>query len=341
MRYVPVQDAVRRWRVYLQMTVPALVRATRSRVSERTIRQLESGKPQKYLQFATVGELAKAFSRQGKPCRPEYLAWHVRRDGTIQPAPSPDPTLDGAPAPEPPADLLGEPAVTASTARKAEKKQSPPAVDVPAVEPSEAGETLSRAFTRQVARERAMGRHADTVTLGDASYPLVGLQLLQEIEQVYMEKEGQLFVIAGQVVEQRAIPDKAAAELGAELGRGAGYYLVAREVQGRTDDGDAQRLTVYPTVYAPLGAHGKLLTRCWSEKLPVTVLAKLVTTKPRAGVGEERWVGFFGLEPGKKKPRAWAFVAVDVLVEEPKSDIPKKRSSGKAPVFAPGGIRIR
>jgi hypothetical protein len=186
--------------------------------------------------------------------------------------------------------------------------------------------------------ERAIGRHRDTVTLPSGSYPLVGVDWMQEIEGRYAEFLDQTFAACGLITDQRPIPTKAAVRLDAEQGRGAGCFKIERTATGTDANGNRQSVSVFPTVFAPKGDHGKQLMTCHRERVPVTVLRHLKVDERNGLKGEDRWEGYFSFEAGKPKPRSWAFVVDEVIVENGTQE--RKKQKKRAPIMAPGDIQI-
>jgi hypothetical protein len=317
MSWVPKPDALRRWREFRQMTAKELIAATRNGVKERTIRQLESKQPQKTVEDLTVRALAKALCEPAKGivCHPEFLAWWRERNGTLRDADPKliDPSLATAP------------------------KTAPLVVEEPPADPSPAAKR--RALTTNAERERNIGRHRDTVKLSSGDYPLVGCDWLQEIEHQFAEYVGQTFAIAGLVSDQRVIPAKAADRLKADVGRGAAYFKIVRKASGTDDDGLTDAVTLFPTVFAIRGEHGKALSRCLKDKVPVTVLVHIVTTERKVEPGGDRWEGYFVFEVGRPTPKLWAFVVDEVHVDEPAAQPTSKRKRAAAQL-APGGVPL-
>jgi hypothetical protein len=312
MAWVPKRGAVARWRVFHRMTTVELVTATKGLVKDRTIRELESNQPRPTMNDETVRALSKAFTRDGIICHPEFLASWRRDDGTLQ-EPDPDlvdPTLPRSKAPPP--DESDAP--TSAAAKR-------------------------RALTMNAERERNIGRHRDTVELPSGKYPLIGCDWLQELENQFADHIGQTFAVAGAVTDQRAIPSKAAAILQADTGRGAAQFKIVRKASGEDPDGQPDSVPLFPTVFAIRGEHGKALSRCLKEKLPVTVLVHIVTTKRKVEPGADRWEGFFFFEVGRPTPKLWALIVDSVIVAE-ETELAKKPKRKPVGLAAPGGVPL-
>ena len=362
--WIPKPGALRRWRDFRRLTVPDLCKRTRNKngrhgVNERTVRKLESKKPYKTIQDATVGALVKALTDEGAGivCRPEFLAWWRNSDGTIAPGDPKwiDPTLSAAVAVSPTAPIKRKSPATASTSvtpapvdteiarqfKAALKRRPRGAPQAPvSVESEPSGLELQRPLTSNAEVERAIGRHADVVTLPTGTYPLVGCDWLHELETQYAEYVGKTFAVVGLVRDTRPIPQRAVTVLNAESGRGATYVKIGRIASGRDSHGGSHHIDVWPTVFAPKGEHGKALLAAHREKLLVTVLVRIVIAERKVGATrDDTWEGFFWYEKGKPSPKPWAFVSDEVITGE--VFVQPSRSGGKRrPVFAPGGIQI-
>lgn len=306
MPWIPKPGALRRWRDFRRLTVPELCKRTRNKqgrhgVTERTVRLLESKKPQGSMQDSTVSALVKALSdaTAGIVCHPEFLATWQNSDGTMESTAANliDPTLPAAPAPT-------KPSVAAKTI---ELK--------PVVVREPSGLEIQRPLTSNAEIERAIGRHADTVTLRSGTFPVVGCDWLHELETQYADHLDRTFAITGDVRDTRPIPARAVAVLGAESGRGAAYVKIGRIATGRDSQGQNHKVDVWPTVFAPRGEHGKALLRAHKENRRVTVLVHIVIAERKVGATrDETWEGFFWYEKGKPSPKPWAFVADEVII---------------------------
>lgn len=319
--WIPIPGALRRWREFRRMTQRQLSAATgRAGVKERTIRKMESNDPQETAEDDTIRGLAKALCDREKQivCHPEFLARWLNSNGTFDVFDVSDPTL----APAPP------PAVAANTG---------------SVVVSGDIEPKRRKLTANAEVERAIGRHRDLVTLPSGTFPLIGVDWMQEIEGRYAEFVGQTFATCGLITDQRPIPAKAAMRLGAEQGRGAGCFKIERTASGVDKDGSPCSVPVFPTVFAPKGEHGKQLMNAHRERTPVTVLVHLRVSERNGLKGEDRWEGYISFEAGKPKPRSWAFVVDDVIAGDTRAaekKVAKKKSKKPVPQSAPSDIQI-
>jgi hypothetical protein len=199
--------------------------------------------------------------------------------------------------------------------------------------------TKRRALTTNAERERNIGRHRDVVELPSGTYPLIGCDWLQELENQFADHAGKTFAVAGMVGDQKPIPAKAAAVLDADVGRGAAYFKIVRTASGIGPDEQQDSVPLFPTVFATRGEHGKTLSRCLKEKLPVTVLVHIVTTQRKVESSADRWEGFFFFEVGRPSPKLWALVVDEVIVAE-EAELVTKPKRRQVALAAPGGVPL-
>ncbi|MGZ6235499.1 MAG: hypothetical protein ACXWNH_19420 [Vulcanimicrobiaceae bacterium] len=169
-------------------------------------------------------------------------------------------------------------------------------------------------LVRRADIERELGRHAEVLTLPSGTYPLVGLEMFKECSARYAELASEMFALSGELKDYKAIPQLAANLLKAERGRGAASFYILRNIRGTTRDGKSKSTAFYATVFAPKGVHGKQLIRCQKEKLPVTVLARIVVAEP-----DGEWKGFTIIEK-KQRHWSWAFIVDDVVASTPSTN---------------------
>src|SRR5579859_4330782 len=154
MAWVPKQDALRRWRDFRHLTLKELAR--KSKVSERTLRHMESDAPQNsvrgYVMERLAGGLSDPASRNLERekdriiCKPGFLAWWQRTDGTYEELGADDPTLKGKRKPKPP-------------------KATRVAAAADPDEPEPSSGPRKRTITERAEIERALNLHGVTVTL--------------------------------------------------------------------------------------------------------------------------------------------------------------------------------
>lgn len=307
MPWVPKEGALRRWRDFRQLTLKQL--AQKSKVSERTIRHIESAAHKEsvrgYIMERLAAGLSDPSSRNAERekarvvCKPGYLAWWRKTDGTFEDLAGDDPTWKGKRKPKPP---------------KAVRTATDP-------EPDEAVETSGpkkRTITERAEIERSVNLHAVMVPIEGGSYPLVGADRLQELDVAYADPDNaqQTFLLAGLIEDYAAIPVRAVGVLSADRGKGAAYFKVSRKIEGRDSEGFDRQAKFYVTAFAAKGEHGKELIRRHKARQPAVILARIFVGEPRKGeTPAEDWKGFFIFET-RPTPKSWAFVVDRVLSAE-------------------------
>jgi len=267
------KGALRRLRSGMRMTVQTL--AAQSKVGERTLLRWESKHPPTSLQDGCVRNVASKLKvwdeteSRFRSGRPEDFAdW---------------------------SDDLE------SRTSKPRRVPAEPLMD------DDSGGPREGTLARRADIERELGRHAEVITLPSGTYPLVVLEMFKECSARYAELASEMFALSGELKDYRAIPQQAATLLKAERGRGAASFYILRNIRGTTRDGKTKSTAFYATVFAPKGAHGKQLIRCQKEKLPVTVLARIVVAEP-----DGDWKGFTIFEK-EQRHWSWAFVVDEVV----------------------------
>ena len=287
MTWVPKPEALARWRNFRRMKVEELAKL--ANVSVRSIGRLESENERpKTCRDELVEDLAKGLSDKKITCKPDYLFYWRRHDGTFDAEPDDDPTLPKKPA---------------------RKTAAKPSSDKSEAEPA----AKKRTITQNAALERKLGLHDQTVSVGKTALRLVGAHRLQRIEAEYVDLQGSRFAIIGSVDDCRPIPPVALDELKAERGRGGRQFKVTRVVEGVHDDGEPVSFEVYATVFASDPALSAELLRCHEEGIAVTIETKLVVA-----LAHDDWRGFFHYEGPRSRPspKEWALVATGVQADE-------------------------
>jgi len=162
---------------------------------------------------------------------------------------------------------------------------------------------LPRAATlgRRAARERALGRDAETLALADGTtVPLLGPTLLRRLHIACAAHADQRLAIRGVAKEAEPLPARAAPVLDARVGEGA-RFLVARTV--------ARGVPFYVTVFSRDLAQTTPLLDAVERGARVTLLARVHVAPPDPATD---WKGFFVFEK-KPKPHPFALVVTHVL----------------------------
>jgi transcriptional regulator with XRE-family HTH domain len=148
-------------------------------------------------------------------------------------------------------------------------------------------------LARRAKREQELGRAQEIVRVGDRDYELVGPTLLKRCFTACATVQDRVFAVSGAVKDYQALPQRAAAVLGARVGHGA-RFLLARTV--------AKGVPFYVTVFTRNLRHTERLIALGEENQATTVIVRLVVAEPEGG-----WKGFFIFEK-KPKPHAFALV---------------------------------
>ncbi|HZS38039.1 MAG TPA: helix-turn-helix domain-containing protein [Polyangia bacterium] len=144
-------------------------------------------------------------------------------------------------------------------------------------------EALTGPAMRMVQREVRLGFDKPTIELDGEVHKVLGFAAMHDCELHYEQLE-ELFVVTGTIRELRPIPVDVGELLGAELGRGAAYARIRRDISGLGEHGEDQPLQT--TVFAPSGADGDRLNHCFRQGIPVKVKVTIVvrhTDDPRRG----------------------------------------------------------
>jgi transcriptional regulator with XRE-family HTH domain len=152
----------------------------------------------------------------------------------------------------------------------------------------------SSTLLRRAEREQELGR--DHEALGGV--PLVGPTLLKRCHAACAAVAGERFAFAGVVKEYDALPARAAAALGVEVGQGA-RFLLARNV--------ARGVPFYATVFTRSLEHTRTLIDHGEAKSRAELIAR-VLVHPAEG----DWKGFFIYEK-RPRPHPFAFVVEELL----------------------------
>jgi transcriptional regulator with XRE-family HTH domain len=153
-------------------------------------------------------------------------------------------------------------------------------------------------LARRAHRERELGRDGEMIETRRGRVELLGPTLLKRCHAACATVAGQRFAIAGVVKDYEALPARAAAVLGVEVGHGS-RFLVARTV--------ARGVPFYATVFTQRLAHTQALLRAGEAKSRTTVVARVIVAKPAGD-----WKGFFIFEK-RPKPHPFAFVVEEML----------------------------
>jgi hypothetical protein len=153
-------------------------------------------------------------------------------------------------------------------------------------------------LARRAHRERELGRDGEMVETRGRRVELVGPTLLKRCHAACATVAGERFAVAGVVKDYEALPARAAAVLGVEVGHGS-RFLIARTV--------ARGVPFYATVFTRRLAHTQALLRAGEAKARATVIVRVVVENP---AGE--WKGFFIFEK-RPKPHPFAFVVEELV----------------------------
>ena len=152
----------------------------------------------------------------------------------------------------------------------------------------------SGTLSRRAKREQELGRGGEQL----GGVELCGPTLLKRISAACAAAEGQRLAVAGLVKEYEALPARAAAVLGVEVGRGARFLLFRNVARG---------VPFYATVFTRNLEHTRALIERGEQHARAAVIARVVVRAP-----DGDWKGFFIFEK-RPKPHPFAFVVEELL----------------------------
>lgn len=153
-------------------------------------------------------------------------------------------------------------------------------------------------LARRARREQELGRDGETIATTSGRYALVGPTLLKRCHAACATVADERFAVSGVLKDYDALPARAAAVLGVEVGRGA-RFLLARNV--------ARGVPFYATVFTRRLDHTRRLIDLAEAEARATVLARVVVKEPA-----DDWKGFFIFEK-RPKPHPFAFVVEHIV----------------------------
>ncbi len=259
--------------------------ASRSGVSDRQIRAIESTRPPKTIQMRTIRDLSGALK-----CEREQIATWVEHEITAEPEPK------AAPAPAHVAVQKNSEPPKAKRGQKKKAEHEPEARDPEVVERGK----LPRASTlaRRAAMERQAKIAARSLACADgAAVEVIGFDRLYELDTAFAASERERFGVEGAVAEHRAIPRYVEPILDVKSGVGAQFLLVRK----------VAREPLYLSVFTRSPDHTKKLIEAERAARPVSAIVRVVVARPH---GE--WKGFFIFEK-QPRPHPWALLIEELI----------------------------
>jgi transcriptional regulator with XRE-family HTH domain len=150
---------------------------------------------------------------------------------------------------------------------------------------------------RRAQREQELGRDGEELITERGRFERLGPTLLKRCHAACAAVKGHTFAVSGSVKDYEALPARAAAVLGVEVGHGS-RFLIARNV--------AKGVPFYATVFTRTLAHTRALLDAAEEKSKITLLVRVEVRPPL-----DDWKGFFIFEK-RPKPHPFAFVVEEL-----------------------------
>lgn len=155
--------------------------------------------------------------------------------------------------------------------------------------------------TKQAQREASMGIDRPTIEVAGKDIPIMSYMRKKQCELLYATLTNDTFAACGQVRDYKAMPSEVASLLNADVGAGASYFVIQREIKRLGPQGGSEHLRT--VVYVPAEKHCRELMEHHSRREEVAVFMRIVVREPSAD-----WKGFPTFDP-EAAFRPWAFVS--------------------------------